>query len=75
MKTAIYGLLLSLFVLHTDVWYWNDPRIVAGLPIGITYHLIWTLAVVLVLALAVKYAWPDDLESAADSAEDGDSAP
>jgi hypothetical protein len=54
-----------LYVLHTDVWYWNDPRIVLGLPIGVTYHVLWTLAVTVVFALAVRYAWPEELENVA----------
>ena len=29
-----------LFVLHTDTWYWNDARLVGGLPIGITFHVV-----------------------------------
>lgn len=62
MKNAVYGLLALLYVLHTDVWYWNDSRIVLGLPIGVTYHVLWTLAVTAAFALVVRYAWPDELE-------------
>ena len=25
MRYAVYGLLLLLYALHTDVWYWDDP--------------------------------------------------
>ena len=32
MRYVVYGLLLLLYVLHTDVWYWNDSRNVLGLP-------------------------------------------
>ena len=72
MKNAVYGLLLLLYVLHTDAWYWSDPRIVLGLPIGVTYHLAWTLAVTVAFALAVRYAWPTDLE--APDGEGGDAS-
>ena len=61
MKYVAYGLLLLLYVLHTDVWYWNDPRIVLGLPIGITYHVLWTLAVTAAFGLLVRQAWPREL--------------
>jgi len=64
MRYAVYGLLLLLYVLHTDVWYWNDSRIVLGLPIGITYHVLWTLLVTVVFGLMVRHAWPDELEAA-----------
>ena len=63
MRTVVYALLALLYLLHNDVWYWNDPAIVLGLPIGITYHLVWTLAVSLCFGLVVRYAWPEELET------------
>jgi len=63
MRYAPYALLLLLYALHTDVWYWNDPRPLLGLPIGVTYHVLWTLAVTAAFALLVRFAWPDELES------------
>jgi hypothetical protein len=77
MRFVVYGLLLLLYLLHTDVWYWNAPRIVLGLPIGVTYHLLYTLAVSGAFWLAVRYAWPDDLEveAAAHPAEQRRRAP
>ena len=62
MRSFVYGLLVLLYLLHNDVWYWNDPALVLGLPVGITYHLLWTLAVSLCFGMAVRYAWPDELE-------------
>ena len=62
MRNVVYGLLVLLYVLHTDVWYWTDPRIVASLPIGVTYHVVWTLLVSAVFWLAVRHAWPSELE-------------
>lgn len=62
MRYAVYALLLVLYALHTDVWYWDDASIVLGLPIGVTYHVLWTLVVSAAFWLAVQYAWPDDLE-------------
>ncbi|HEX9700816.1 MAG TPA: DUF3311 domain-containing protein [Acidobacteriota bacterium] len=61
MRAAIYGALGLLFVIHTDVWLWNDGRFLLGLPVGMSYHLLWTVAVVIVLWLAVRYAWPKEL--------------
>lgn len=62
MRYVIYGLLLLLYALHTDVWYWNDESIVMGLPIGITYHVLWTLLVSVAYWLVVQCAWPAELE-------------
>lgn len=69
MRTTVYLLLLLLYVLHTDVWYWDDPSIVLGLPIGVTYHVVWTLAVSAAFWAAVRWAWPDDLEAPPDRAD------
>ena len=70
MKTVVYGLLGLLCVLHTDVWYWDDPRMVLGAPIGFTYHVLWTLVVTGTFWLAVRYAWPTELDAAAIDAAD-----
>ena len=75
MRYVVYGLLLLLYVLHTDVWYWNDSRIVLGLPIGITYHVLWTLLVTVVFGLTVRHAWPDQLEAAEPGAPAESTAP
>jgi len=32
-----------LYVLHSDWWFWNDPQLVLGLPVGLFYHLIFCL--------------------------------
>ena len=68
MKAVVYGLLGLLCVLHTDVWYWDDPRMVLGAPIGFTYQVLWTLIVTGAFWLAVRYAWPTELEAAAKDA-------
>jgi hypothetical protein len=64
MRPLVYAALALLFLLHTDFWLWNDGRLILGLPVGLGYHLLWTAAVVGVLWLAVRHAWPEDLEAA-----------
>jgi hypothetical protein len=53
-----------LAIVRHDLWWWNDPRLVLGLPIGLTYHVLFCLAVSVVMAFAVR-AVPeaDDAES------------
>ena len=68
MRYVAYSLLALLYVAHTDVWFWDDSRLVLGLPIGFTYHLAWMVAVAGALSLAVRYAWPAELEAAAERA-------
>ncbi len=68
MKRLLYAALAVLFVLHQDLWLWNDGRVVLGLPVGLTYHVLYCLAAAAMMALLVKFAWPEHL------AEDGDAA-
>ncbi|MDH3404289.1 MAG: DUF3311 domain-containing protein [Acidobacteriota bacterium] len=44
----------ALAVLHNDLWWWNDPRLVLGLPVGLAYHLAFCLAATLVMAVAAR---------------------
>ena len=57
-----YGALAILFVLHNDWWLWDDARVVAGLPVGLTYHLLYALATAAVMLLIARRAWPSHLE-------------
>ncbi len=61
-----YLLLFALMVvLHQDVWFWNDSRRVLGfLPVGLAYHVAYTVLAAVVLAWLVRHDWPRDLEDA-----------
>ncbi len=59
MKRLLYAALAVLFLLHQDVWLWNDGRTVLGLPVGLAYHVLYCLAAAAMMALLVKYAWPE----------------
>ena len=65
MKRALLALLLVLYLLHNDLWLWDDPRLVLGLPIGLLYHLLYCGAVVVVMALLVRFAWPEQVDEIA----------
>lgn len=72
-KGLLYGALAALYLLHNDLWLWNDPRLVAGLPIGLAYHLAFCLAASVVLTLLVLHAWPEHLaEEPRGARADGD---
>ena len=67
MKNVVWALILALVVLHQDSWFWNDGRLVFGwLPVGLAYHVLYSLAAVAVWFLAVRYAWPENLEASDD---------
>lgn len=58
LRLVLYGVVGVLYVLHNDLWLWHDPRVVLGLPVGLLYHVLYCLAVTLVMALLVRFAWP-----------------
>ena len=62
VRGLLYGALLLAFVLHNDLWLWNEARLVAGLPIGLAYHVVFCLAVAGLLWALVRFAWPQDLD-------------
>lgn len=61
MKVAVWSLVVLLIILHQDIWYWDDARLVGGImPIGLFYHGCISLAAGITWFLATKYAWPFD---------------
>ena len=66
VRAWVYGALVLLFALHQDSWLWDDPRIVLGLPVGLTYHVLYCLIAALLLALAVRFAWPETADSSSE---------
>jgi hypothetical protein len=63
-RLLLIGAFIALYVLHQDFWFWRTPTpLVFGfLPIGLFYHVLYTLAVAGLLWLLVKYTWPSHLE-------------
>ena len=63
MKFAVWGLVLLLFVLHQDVWFWDDKTLLFGfLPITLLYHACISVAAGATWFLATKFAWPAVLD-------------
>ena len=57
-RILLYAALAILFGLHNDLWLWNDRSLVLGLPVGLTYHLLYCVATAALMALLVRHAWP-----------------
>jgi len=57
-RRLVWAVLLLLFVLHNDLWLWNEPGPWLGLPAGLTYHILYCLVVTVALTLMVRFAWP-----------------
>ena len=62
-RTLVYAALLILYLLHNDLWLWNDGRLWRGLPAGMLYHIGYCFAVSLLMAVIVRYAWRPDADS------------
>jgi Protein of unknown function (DUF3311) len=62
-KWPLYAALGVLYLLHNDLWLWNDASRVFGLPVGIVYHAVFCVATSIVLTLLVIYAWPEHLDT------------
>jgi hypothetical protein len=70
MKRPLLGLGVVLFlILHQDFWNWTAPRplFLGMLPVGLFYHVCYTLAAALLMWLLVKVAWPAHLEDLDDN--------
>jgi hypothetical protein len=65
MKNWLLFLLVALvYAVHQDCWNWLRirPLLFGFLPVGLAYHVGYTLLASATLALLVKYAWPAHLE-------------
>jgi len=65
-RRLLYAALAALAVLHHDLWLWNDGRVIAGLPVGLLYHLGFCAAAAVLMLLLVRFAWPEGLEAEED---------
>lgn len=56
-----------LFILHHDFWWWDNPSLVFGfLPIGLAYHLAFSVAAGCTWFAMIKFAWPSHVEEFAE---------
>jgi hypothetical protein len=59
----IYPLVILLALLHQDFWLWDNPHLAFGfMPVGLAYHMFFSIAAALTWALAVRFAWPKLIE-------------
>lgn len=54
VKWMLYCLLVVLFLLHNDFWFWKTPQLVLGVPIGLLYHIGYCLVAAGLMAAFVK---------------------
>ncbi len=65
MKTThrriLYLLLVVLFILHNDFWFWGTSQIVLRLPVGLLYHILFCFAASVLMCSLVKFMWRKDI--------------
>jgi hypothetical protein len=54
----------ALYALHQDVWFWREarPLVFGVLPIGLFYHIAYTVAASALMLVLVRWYWPAHLE-------------
>ena len=57
-------LIVVVYVLHQDFWNWKktEPLVLGFLPIGLAYHVAYSIVAAITTALLVRCAWPKHLE-------------
>lgn len=70
MKTTVYVIFVLLLAVHHDVWNWqtHNPLVFGFIPIGLAHHAGISLSAAALWALAVKFAWPRDVDLLDDTA-------
>jgi len=66
------ALILGMYALHQDSWNWRaaEPLVFGFLPIGLAYHVAYSILAAITMAVLVKFAWPKHLESIGSSEEE-----
>ncbi len=63
MQKFVWALVVLLVILHQDLWFWDDSRLVFGfMPVGLFYHACLSAAASVTWLLAIKHCWPGNLE-------------
>jgi hypothetical protein len=61
---ALSLLVAGVYVLHQDFWNWQriEPLLFGFLPVGLAYHLGYSMLATLMMVVLVRFAWPVHLE-------------
>jgi len=68
MRKLVIVLAVLLAILHQDFWLWDSKVLILGfLPIGLAYHVLYSLMAACLSLLAIKYWWPREEAEVAES--------
>ena len=63
LRWVLYLSLFILYLLHNDLWFWDNPSLILGMPVGLFYHALFCFAAGILMVLLVRHAWPKHLEA------------
>jgi hypothetical protein len=66
MRSLLLTLLVAaMYALHQDLWFWDTahPIVFGVLPIGLAYHVAYSIAAAALMWLLVRVSWPTHLDS------------
>ena len=67
MKLAIVAVFVFMLLIHQDFWSWGSDELVFGyMPVGLFYHALFSIFCAILGGLAIRYAWPHEMEKKAD---------
>jgi hypothetical protein len=66
-RSLLVVAIIALYLLHQDFWFWRaaTPIVFGFLPIGLFYHVCYTLVISALMWALVRHAWPSHLEEQA----------
>lgn len=74
-STWLWIVVVLLIIVHQDNWLWNNDTLVLGfVPIGLFFHVCLSIAAAITWYLATIFAWPSELEVAAESTSETEGA-
>jgi hypothetical protein len=72
MRTGLITFcVFALALLHQDFWNWDNANLVFGfLPVGLAYHIGYSIVVAIFWGCVIHFAWPKHIEEWADETDD-----
>jgi hypothetical protein len=59
LGSVAWAIMAVLLILHNDFWLWQESGRLLGMPVGLTYHVLYCLVTLMALAFLVRVAWPE----------------
>lgn len=58
-------LIATVYLLHQDFWNWKkiEPLVLGFLPVGLAYHVGYSIVAALTMVVLVRCAWPKHLDA------------